>query len=134
MCYKVWFGYLNVGDIFTCDSDINPEQRYMLVELRTAIGTTHHVCNLSNGYLDESIWKVDAVCLVEKKPGVKQMYEKAMACVVRNHRSSSDFTDKQLERIEEILNSMEEIGPANDLNWRDISGLGQDLYSVLSGR
>ncbi len=62
------------------------------------------------------------------------MYEKAMACVVRNHRSSSDFTDKQLEKIEKILNEMEEIGPANDLNWRQISGLGQDLHSVFSGR
>ena len=59
------------------------------------------------------------------------MYEKAIDCIVRNHRNSSDFTDGQLGAIEGILMEMESLGVADDLNWRKISELGQDLDLIM---
>lgn len=58
-------------------------------------------------------------------------FQKAIDCIVRNHYSVSDYSDEQLQQIEEILAEMKSIGPANDMNWRKISGLGQDLVSAF---
>ncbi len=59
------------------------------------------------------------------------MHKLAIDCIIRNHRNVSDFTDNQLERIEDCLSRMDAVGIANDENWREISSIGQELWAIF---